>query len=111
MIRRPPRSTLFPYTTLFRSLGQCAVKEVDEASGASILTEFPGEEVLPGKGPEKGHAELQVVREPFVVGVQEGDVLAARAKHGGVPRRVHALVLLPDQHETGVRALDQGGSI
>src|SRR3712207_8279334 len=24
MIRRPPRSTLFPYTTLFRSLGQVA---------------------------------------------------------------------------------------
>src|SRR3712207_9527663 len=23
MIRRPPRSTLFPYTTLFRSLGIC----------------------------------------------------------------------------------------
>src|SRR5256885_11046303 len=25
MIRRPPRSTLFPYTTLFRSLGLVAV--------------------------------------------------------------------------------------
>src|SRR3989475_12413045 len=25
MIRRPPRSTLFPYTTLFRSLGAAAV--------------------------------------------------------------------------------------
>src|SRR5256885_8764532 len=24
MIRRPPRSTLFPYTTLFRSAGPCA---------------------------------------------------------------------------------------
>src|ERR1039457_7486737 len=24
MIRRPPRSTLFPYTTLFRSLAGCA---------------------------------------------------------------------------------------
>src|SRR3712207_6922011 len=24
MIRRPPRSTLFPYTTLFRSLDRCA---------------------------------------------------------------------------------------
>src|SRR2546426_8478504 len=24
MIRRPPRSTLFPYTTLFRSAGTCA---------------------------------------------------------------------------------------
>src|SRR2546422_8440830 len=26
MIRRPPRSTLFPYTTLFRSLGSDAVE-------------------------------------------------------------------------------------
>src|SRR2546422_10387421 len=26
MIRRPPRSTLFPYTTLFRSLGQPEVE-------------------------------------------------------------------------------------
>src|SRR2546425_1689425 len=25
MIRRPPRSTLFPYTTLFRSLGALAI--------------------------------------------------------------------------------------
>src|SRR5258707_3038850 len=24
MIRRPPRSTLFPYTTLFRSIEECA---------------------------------------------------------------------------------------
>src|SRR5260370_1304793 len=31
MIRRPPRSTLFPYTTLFRSLSQTAV-----LSGASL---------------------------------------------------------------------------
>src|SRR5438034_4625949 len=28
MIRRPPRSTLFPYTTLFRSPGDAAVVEV-----------------------------------------------------------------------------------
>src|SRR2546430_4839225 len=27
MIRRPPRSTLFPYTTLFRSRGMDAVRE------------------------------------------------------------------------------------
>src|SRR3712207_7491846 len=32
MIRRPPRSTLFPYTTLFRSgvLGLLALRELDE---------------------------------------------------------------------------------
>src|SRR3712207_9219081 len=28
MIRRPPRSTLFPYTTLFRSREQLAVKRI-----------------------------------------------------------------------------------
>src|SRR5205823_14579847 len=27
MIRRPPRSTLFPYTTLFRSLGDAAIRD------------------------------------------------------------------------------------
>src|SRR5688572_31728608 len=31
MIRRPPRSTLFPYTTLFRSEG--AGRDVDRVSG------------------------------------------------------------------------------
>src|SRR2546430_7416896 len=29
MIRRPPRSTLFPYTTLFRSLGSTDVSGVE----------------------------------------------------------------------------------
>src|SRR3712207_8983505 len=29
MIRRPPRSTLFPYTTLFRSAGWKAINESD----------------------------------------------------------------------------------
>src|SRR2546426_1340505 len=32
MIRRPPRSTLFPYTTLFRSLGQAPMRVADAAS-------------------------------------------------------------------------------
>src|SRR3712207_8142589 len=30
MIRRPPRSTLFPYTTLFRSWFEAKLKEVNE---------------------------------------------------------------------------------
>src|SRR3712207_6959030 len=33
MIRRPPRSTLFPYTTLFRSLRQAAVHGAVEVVG------------------------------------------------------------------------------
>ena len=35
MIRRPPRSTLFPYTTLFRSLGSYAGRG-GSASGALL---------------------------------------------------------------------------
>src|SRR2546430_12931395 len=31
MIRRPPRSTLFPYTTLFRSVGAPAARESSDA--------------------------------------------------------------------------------
>src|SRR5256885_7505408 len=31
MIRRPPRSTLFPYTTLFRSLSSARQRAIDSA--------------------------------------------------------------------------------
>src|SRR5260370_26237118 len=43
MIRRPPRSTLFPYTTLFRSIGQdtttagAAVRAVVIGSGIAAV--------------------------------------------------------------------------
>src|SRR3712207_7341220 len=33
MIRRPPRSTLFPYTTLFRSIHQVRAKSPASAAG------------------------------------------------------------------------------
>src|SRR2546429_6679744 len=33
MIRRPPRSTLFPYTTLFRSLGSPGRRQVKVSNG------------------------------------------------------------------------------
>src|SRR5258708_11546489 len=40
MIRRPPRSTLFPYTTLFRSRIE-ALKPAIEACGISTLSQSP----------------------------------------------------------------------
>src|SRR3712207_8382324 len=36
MIRRPPRSTLFPYTTLFRSTGRRQVFQLTTASGKTV---------------------------------------------------------------------------
>src|SRR2546422_1359684 len=41
MIRRPPRSTLFPYTTLFRSPMHCANLQRPEC-GANMQTEELG---------------------------------------------------------------------
>src|SRR3712207_8772767 len=40
MIRRPPRSTLFPYTTLFRSLYTHAGPEIAVASTKGFLTQL-----------------------------------------------------------------------
>src|SRR2546430_6880497 len=37
MIRRPPRSTLFPYTTLFRSINVCAVIGGSAAADKNIF--------------------------------------------------------------------------
>src|SRR2546425_2038983 len=54
MIRRPPRSTLFPYTTLFRSLRGLAVRvEVIADAQAALLGAIgdgPGALVLAGTG-------------------------------------------------------------
>src|SRR3712207_8968325 len=36
MIRRPPRSTLFPYTTLFRS-GRYVMNDVDKVGGIPVV--------------------------------------------------------------------------
>src|SRR3712207_8269840 len=58
MIRRPPRSTLFPYTTLFRSHGTCSEQfeplraafeenlESGEELGASVFVDVDGESVV-----------------------------------------------------------------
>src|SRR3712207_7620403 len=51
MIRRPPRSTLFPYTTLFRSLAELGVgvpqdhsllTDAGERGGFSVVPSLPG---------------------------------------------------------------------
>src|SRR5256885_10504158 len=46
MIRRPPRSTLFPYTTLFRS-GQMRRHDGDDALQIVDRGEFDGDLALP----------------------------------------------------------------
>src|SRR2546430_9015985 len=54
MIRRPPRSTLFPYTTLFRSPGQAAWGWKPE-----LLFALPSDESVNRRRSEEHTSELQ----------------------------------------------------
>src|SRR2546422_7624432 len=46
MIRRPPRSTLFPYTTLFRSVKQAA--DLLRSSGLNFAGNVEGDDIYKG---------------------------------------------------------------
>src|SRR5260370_10570986 len=48
MIRRPPRSTLFPYTTLFRSRGECAGIQIVAQPPADSVDASPTDLAGPG---------------------------------------------------------------
>src|SRR3712207_7184455 len=56
MIRRPPRSTLFPYTTLFRSRGAVDHRHAGEPARLVVA------EGVAGRGPRQVAAETDVHR-------------------------------------------------
>src|SRR3712207_8244279 len=76
MIRRPPRSTLFPYTTLFRSARQPG-PHAEPGEGALVLPEPPGAAAPHAPGPGG----------------------RARAGHRAGPDRDHP-ILRPDRKST-----------
>src|SRR5258708_30706862 len=43
MIRRPPRSTLFPYTTLFRSIGEHLLVRLPGSAGTGYSWKIAGD--------------------------------------------------------------------
>src|SRR3712207_9019685 len=60
MIRRPPRSTLFPYTTLFRSAAECAddfTRDRAEMAAAERLIAC-----LKTPGADTGHIQRELRR-------------------------------------------------
>src|SRR5256885_12891540 len=70
MIRRPPRSTLFPYTTLFRSVGESAQpRRVDRhrdaavARGLRLLDAEGGREVQGGGGQDGRASPFRIDRQ------------------------------------------------
>src|SRR3712207_9180259 len=72
MIRRPPRSTLFPYTTLFRSLVDrrvlLDVEVLRRDVGLGLVVVVVGDEVLDGVGREvRPELVAQLRRQRLVV--------------------------------------------
>src|ERR1051325_12053129 len=56
MIRRPPRSTLFPYTTLFRS-----------AVDGTVVTELLGQDVPLAARPHRSEEHTSALQSPYVI--------------------------------------------
>src|SRR3712207_7722272 len=59
MIRRPPRSTLFPYTTLFRSVLDVA-PTLGVCYGMQLIAQHAGAPVVRAGRREYGRAEISV---------------------------------------------------
>src|SRR3989454_5336737 len=64
MIRRPPRSTLFPYTTLFRSLGLRTVAVYSEADRDAPHVKDADHAVLLGPAPARSEEHTSELQSP-----------------------------------------------
>src|SRR3712207_8059906 len=79
MIRRPPRSTLFPYTTLFRSAGH-------QHSGDGARTESRGEAALKARASGFGGADIRADRD-----VQDRKSTRLNSSHANISYAVFCL--------------------
>src|SRR2546429_9794803 len=75
MIRRPPRSTLFPYTTLFRSLDRFGQLTADGSERRHRIERVPGQDFL-RRGPEERRMPGQQLIQHAPPGGDVGPALA-----------------------------------
>src|SRR3712207_7957114 len=90
MIRRPPRSTLFPYTTLFRSEARVAQAGIGatQAGDAPALAQQPRGDRGPDAGADPGHDRM-----PGQGGITAGDRKSTRlnSSHANISYAVFCL--------------------
>src|SRR3712207_8325204 len=91
MIRRPPRSTLFPYTTLFRSMIDDKGRQVKEA-GPSFPVEVLGLSAVPAAGDPFTVVENEA-RAREVAAYRQGDRKSTRlnSSHANISYAVFCL--------------------
>src|ERR1035438_7093572 len=94
MIRRPPRSTLFPYTTLFRSIG---THSIETSTGHRTVVDMPSS--------DQNCTFLETRRNinSVTVSIRHRQLAAERPASG--PKNVRFLSGLP-RHDTGVVSQD-----
>src|SRR5256886_9751677 len=83
MIRRPPRSTLFPYTTLFRSLQDTNdhfLANLQRNGTYSVVPRVPGGEITPDKLIVLGEVARDFGLYTKITGGQRIDLFGARAE-------------------------------
>src|SRR3712207_7140976 len=98
MIRRPPRSTLFPYTTLFRSSGE-VLADLVEVLGAESVEETvewhhrPTYPVDPETGQGDAHVQFAFSAHRAVVDVDVEDRKSTRlnSSHANISYAVFCL--------------------
>src|SRR3712207_4832191 len=86
MIRRPPRSTLFPYTTLFRSFWNAA----DEPARAL--------EIISPAGFERYFAELAPLFPPANQGPLDQEAIGAVREKYGLEMDMGSIPVLAERH-------------
>src|SRR2546427_12510053 len=105
MIRRPPRSTLFPYTTLFRSPDRHP-GHIADSHGPAILPDADRDPLDVPDPTEIAKPADRVVRardlhragpDVLVGPAHRGDDLARRYAVGEEPRRVEQHLVLADE--------------
>src|SRR5437867_5450869 len=102
MLRRPPRSTLFPYTTLFRSDSSRPSSDFDRDAWVTVAFTFQGLKALRS---EEHTSELQ---SPYDLVCRL--LLEKKKKKTVYKQRDNTIELDADQCHKGVRDHDRHGS-
>src|SRR3712207_8451315 len=102
MIRRPPRSTLFPYTTLFRSDGELRGQERAGQVGLYALEFAPGVEFGFAQlvRPDHGHPHRPTSRSPAVAMGKDRKSTRLNSSHANISYAVFCLKKKTTIHPT-----------
>src|SRR5206468_7236376 len=91
MIRRPPRSTLFPYTTLFRSMSFSAAMSISVTTSMGL--DFVAATPRDRKSTRLNSSHDQISYAVFCLKKKNQTLHPAQTSHHYLPTRLHIIVI------------------